>query len=150
MEPEVFINTVFKDQQPERKKLWLDKTLQQEIKKILGHELGVLRVRYWRYEKRTAWILDEIGKELPITVGIVVNASGIEQIKVLIFRETRGWEIRYPFFTDQFTGAKLEAGNNLDKRIDGISGATLSVGAVERLARLALLFHRHSEYPVSE
>ena len=31
-----------------------------------------------------------------------------------------------------------------DKKIDGISGATLSVNAVEKLARLALLLHQHS------
>jgi hypothetical protein len=31
----------------------------------------------------------------------------------------------------------------LDRRINGITGATLSVHALTRLARLALLLHRH-------
>lgn len=127
-------------------RLWLDKELQAGIHRILGHDLGVLRLRYWGLDGRTAWILEEVGKEQPITAGIVVNNSRIEKIEVLIFRESRGWEIRYPFFTDQFTGARLEQNNSLSKRIDGISGATLSVMAMQKLARLALLLHAHSDF----
>ena len=33
----------------------------------------------------------------------------------------------------------------LNRHIDGISGATLSVAAVNKLARLALMLHQHSE-----
>jgi hypothetical protein len=62
----------------------------------------------------------------------------ILDVKVLIFRESRGWEVRYPFFTDQFKDATLTAERNLDRKIDGISGATLSVNALTKLARLAL------------
>jgi hypothetical protein len=57
---------------------------------------------------------------------------------VLAFRESRGWEIRYPFFTDQFSGLTLAPDGYLSKPIDGITGATLSVRAVERVTRLAL------------
>ena len=131
-------------------KLWIDRALQTEIRRILGHDLGVLRVRYWHQARRSAWILDETGKEQPITVGIVINDSKIEQVKVLVFRETRGWEIHYPFFTDQFTGASLEQNHELSQHIDGISGATLSVHAMVKLAQLALLFHQHSSSRVSE
>jgi hypothetical protein len=48
--------------------------------------------------------------------------------------------VRYPFFTDQFDGATLTAKSRLDRNIDGITGATLSVGAVTRIARVALIF----------
>jgi hypothetical protein len=75
----------------------------------------------------------------------VINDSRIESVNVLIFRESRGWEVRYPFFTDQFSDATLEENNQLDRHIDGISGATLSVKAMEKMARLALLLHKQSE-----
>ena len=67
----------------------------------------------------------------------------ILDVKVLIFRESRGWEVKYPFFTDQFKDATLVTGNNLDRKIDGISGATLSVNALTKLGRLALFLHKH-------
>jgi hypothetical protein len=84
-------------------------------------------------------VLEEIGKTEPITTGIVVDQGAIARISVLIYRESRGWEVKYPFFTDQFKGATLTAMHELDRKIDGISGATLSVRALTRLARLALL-----------
>jgi hypothetical protein len=59
-------------------------------------------------------------------------------IEVLAFRESRGWEIRYPFFTSQFSGLELADDGYLSESIDGITGATMSVRAVERVARLAL------------
>jgi len=96
-------------------------------------------VRYWSRDERTAWILEEIGKTEPITTGIVVDKGAIARISVLIYRESRGWEVRYPFFTDQFKGATLNSTHELDRNIDGISGATLSVRALTRLARVALL-----------
>ena len=48
-----------------------------------------------------------------------------------------------PAFPAQFAGARLTSSQGLDRHIDGISGATLSVRALSRLARLALLLHRH-------
>ena len=90
---------------------------------------------------RSAWILDEIGKELPITIGVAVADGAIDNVRVLEFRESRGWEVRYPFFTDQFSNARLGSGQRLDRKIDGISGATLSVRAVTRIASIALLLH---------
>ena len=137
--PDAFINEVFDGNPPESEKLWIKKDLKEQVKEILGHDLGVLRVRYWKKQQRTAWILEEIGKEQPITTGIVIANGAIETVKILVFRESRGWEVRYPFFTDQFRDSSLEQDKQLDKHIDGISGATLSVHAVTKLARLALL-----------
>ena len=140
--PDEFINEAFNGTPPKSEKLWIKKELKEKAREIMGHDLGVLRLRYWHQRERTAWILEEIGKERPITTGIVVNAGSIERIKILIFRESRGWEVRYPFFTDQFKNAVLLEDTELDKPIDGISGATLSVNAVTRLARLALMLHQ--------
>jgi len=143
-DPEEFLHEAFAGRPPQASKLWINKELKQKITATLGHGLNRLRLSYWKLEGRSVWILDEIGKDEPITTGIIVNRGQVEAVRVLIFRETRGWEIRYPFFTDQFKGISLNQNNELDRGIDGISGATLSVRAVTNLARLALLLHEYS------
>ncbi|WP_373098012.1 FMN-binding protein, partial [Zhongshania sp.] len=96
--------------------------------------------------QKTAWILEEIGKEMPITIGVVVDldsADGkslaVSRVDILAFRESRGWEVRHDFFTEQFKGAVLVRDDILSQHIDGITGATLSVRAVKQVARIALL-----------
>lgn len=136
--PEEFLNESFGGEPPEPAVVWLSGERRTAVEKILGHRYPSLRVRYWRAGQRSTWILDEVGKEQPITVGIIVDNGHIERIKVLVFRESRGWEIRHPFFTDQFEAATLGPDGQLDRHIDGISGATLSVRAMKKLARMAL------------
>ena len=142
-EPSDFISETFGGDPPTPSKLWIRKEMQTDIQKIMERGLKTLRLRYWKKGDRFVYILEEIGKEKPITVGLVLNRGEIERIKVLIFRETRGWEVRYPVFTDQFKRARLRSGNKLDRKIDGISGATLSVKALTRLSRLALYLYSH-------
>lgn len=136
--PDAFLTEVFAGHPPASKTLWLTDAMQDRVAGILGHKYPFMRLRYWEHEKRSAWILEEIGKEEPITAGIVVDSGKIERMRVLIFRESRGDEVRYPFFTRQFEGAGLKSDARLDRPIDGISGATLSVRALTKLARLAL------------
>ncbi len=138
-EPDAFIAEVFADNPPKVEVIWPDKELKAQIKDILDHDYKGLRIRYWKQEQRTAWVLDEIGKDKPITTGFVINNGRIERVRVLVFRESRGWEIRHAFFTDQFDNASLKNDMKLDRHIDNISGATLSVRAVTKLARVALL-----------
>jgi hypothetical protein len=145
-EPEEFLREVFSGTPPEPATLWLKGDVKEAVTAILGHRYNALRIRYWGKDRRTAWILEEIGKDQPITTGFVVSAGKLETVRVLIFRESRGWEVRHPFFTDQFTGAGLADGQRLDRNIDGISGATLSVRALEKLARLALFLHSRTAY----
>jgi hypothetical protein len=143
--PLAFLQESFQGKAPPPSLIWLTPERKQIISGIMSRNYGGLRVRYWAREGRTAWILEEIGKELPITVGIVVEAGAIQRVKVLTFRESRGGEVRYPAFTDQFTGAGLNAKQQLDRHIDGISGATLSVRAVKKLTRLALYLHKQAD-----
>jgi hypothetical protein len=143
-DPGAFINEVFAGDPPAPEVLWITRSLREPIKEILGHAPDVLRVRYWGKEHRTAWILEEIGKERPITVGLAIENGSLETVKVLAFRESRGWEVRYPFFTDQFNGVRLTKEYELNRSIDGISGATLSVRALKKLARLALFLHNQT------
>jgi len=138
-EPADFIKQVFDNSPPKVDVLWPDKELKKQMADILSHNYKGLRIRYWQQNTKSAWVLDEVGKEKPITVGIVINNGQIEWIKILAFRESRGWEVRHDFFTDQFKQAKLNNDKQLNKNIDNISGATLSVRAVKKLARIALL-----------
>lgn len=142
--PAAFVAEAFADGAAgEPRMLWLTAALKPEIKSILGHDYPALRLRYWRRGERTAWILEEIGKVKPITTGIVVEAGRITRLQVLVYRESHGWEVKHPFFTDQFKGATLTDGNRLSEPIDGITGATLSVNALRRLSRLALYLDGH-------
>lgn len=143
VETDDYLRGVFPNEMPAPRTLWVAGELRHGVERLLGHKFAALRVRYWFDGSKSAWILDEIGKELPITIGVAVSGNAIENVRVLEFRESRGWEVRYPFFTDQFTGARLGPGERLDRRIDGITGATLSVGAVKRIARVALVLHEH-------
>jgi len=142
--PEDFLKETFQNSVPEPRLLWLTGERQKVAEQILGHKSTSLRIRYWKMGEKSAWILDEVGKDEPITTGVVINQDKIEQLKVLIFRESRGWEIKYPFFTDQFKETQLKADFNLNKTIDGISGATLSVKALQKVARLALYLHQQT------
>ena len=120
--------------------LWINKEQREQIEKILARSFKPFRIRYWEEHGRTGWIFEEIGKELPISVAVVIEENKIVDLTVLEFRESRGGEVVYPFFTGQFTSAKLEPGKTfgLDKDIDGITGATLSVRALKKVATLAL------------
>lgn len=137
-----FLSSAFGELSPARQKLWLNASQRKSLEGILGHPVG-LRVSYWRAEKRSAWVLDEIGKELPITIGVVIEGDALLDVRILAFRESRGGEVRYPFFTRQFIGLKLQSETfRLNDSIDGISGATMSVNAVTRASTAALFMHQ--------
>lgn len=140
-DPADFVAQVFGGESPEIQLLWLDSDMSEPISDIMGHSLNLLRMRYWRDGTRTAWVLNETGKEEPITAGFAINGDAIEQARILIYRENRGYEVRYSWFTDQFVGLELEADLDPSQTINGISGATLSVRAVTNMARLALYLH---------
>lgn len=119
--------------------LWLKADAKAEIEELLDRPFPGVRVRYCEAGERTAWILDEIGKTEPITSGVVVNGGQVESLRVLVFRESRGGEVHREAFVRQYEEAALDDKSRLDRNIDGITGATMSVNAVNRQARLALL-----------
>lgn len=137
--PEVFLDEVFSNAPPAPQVLNLDSGDQAEIKSVFGRAFPQQRVRYWADGERTVWIFDDIGKEgyVPTTCGFVVKNAAVEKAKVLIYRESRGEQVAEPSFLDQLAGAKA-AGNELDVDVDNITGATLSVQMMERMARTAL------------
>lgn len=141
LDSDTFLNQAF-SKKPEPKTFWLTSDSRPIAETIVGHSLP-LRTRYYQQGQRTAWILEEIGKELPITLGIVVENEQVIALRVLEYREVRGGEVRYDFFTQQFIGAQLTTKEHeLNKNIDGIAGATLSVRALKKTAILALYLHQ--------
>jgi hypothetical protein len=143
--PEQFIAEAAGAPAPKPDTLWLTKDVAAQAARILGHAPSQLRQRYWKSSGKTVWVLEEIGKEEPITAGFVVANGKILQARVLIYRESRGGEIRFPAFLKQYEGVALDTEQQLDRNIDGISGATLSVRAMGRMARLALYFDNLSQ-----
>lgn len=143
---EQFTQRYFPEQQPLAGQLWLTDELKAAAAPLLGRQPSGLRVRYQRSPdgQRTAWILNEIGKELPITVGVVIDNQQISAVEILAFRESRGWEVRFPAYTAQYRGAQLQQ-QQLSNHIDGITGATLSVRAVNAVAKLALFYAQQLE-----
>jgi len=138
---DAFLQLAFTNTEPKLQTLWLTDERRSASTNAVGWAPHALRLRYWQAGERTAWILEDIGKDQPITLGVVINGEHIERVEVLAFRESRGWEIRYPFFTSQFSGLTLADNGYLSQDVDGITGATLSVRATDRVARLALWLH---------
>ncbi len=147
LSPDDFVAQHFKNP-PQSEYFWLTQSYKETITDILGHKPNKIRVKYWGQGDKTVWILEEIGKEEPITVGIAVNGNKIADLKVLIYRESRGHEVKQSFFTEQYLGSGLDENLDLENQIDGITGATLSVRALNKMARVALYLHHHSPYSV--
>jgi hypothetical protein len=144
MTTEQFIQSSFPVKKPTPQVIWLNAALKAEISKFLYRPYRGLRVRYWQQDHRSAWIFDEIGKERPITIGLIINQQKIESIEILTYRESRGAEVRYSMFTNQFKGIELKESVKLSQHIDGITGATLSVKAVKRATTLALYLNQQA------
>lgn len=142
MSRDAFLNEAFNGAPPPVSLLWLNRDQKAAAADILGHPFAAMRLRYWMSGGKTAWIIDEIGKEQPITIGVVVNDDVLQSVAILEYRESRGWEVRENFFTRQFAGLMLGNDQQLKGRVDGITGATLSVRAVTNVSRLALQFAR--------
>lgn len=109
------------------------------IHEILGHPYARNQVPYWQAEGKTVWVLETRGRSSTIAAGFVVHAGRLIRTEVLVYRERRGGEIKAPSFLRQFEGVAITEGRRLDRRIDGITGATISVTAMQNLARVALV-----------
>ncbi len=108
------------------------------VEDILGQPYTRKGIRYWRAEDKTVWILEARGRTHLITAGFAVQDGSISLCEVLVYRESRGREVRGNRFLRQFQGASLTEDRGLNRRIDGITGATISVNAMKNMARLAL------------
>ncbi len=137
--PEAFLAEVFQGSAPPPRVLQLGGAEQQRIRGVFNREFPQRRVRYWEDDGRTVWIFDDIGKEgyVPTTCGFVIRDGAVEHLRVLVYRESRGEQVGEASFLDQIRGARAR-GVGLDQPVDNISGATLSVEMMQRMARTAI------------
>ena len=139
-----FLSTQFNDQIPKKKRLIVKKDTKVLLQKIMGDKYNKRIFSYWQKDNSTVWILNSIGKYKPITAGFVIQDCKIKSSHVLVYREQIGYEIKYPNFLLQFTDAELNSNIDLNVRVDNISGATLSVNSMERMAKVSLLLNKLS------
>ncbi len=137
--PDVFLAEMFDNKVPAPVVLNLDAKAQQEISTVFNRPFPSQRVRYWKDANKTVWVFDDIGKEgyVPTTSGFSVSNGAIKTARVLIYRESRGEQVAEPSFLKQLEGAKA-SGRELSNKVDNITGATLSVQMMERMARTAI------------
>ena len=93
---------------------------------------------YWQHKGVRIWVLQARGKHGPVRAGFVIRQGEITGTKILSSKEKRGTFIKTSRFLRQFAGIGLKKNQDLDRRIDGYSGATRSVNAMRKMARLAL------------
>ncbi len=81
-------------------------------------------------------VLNEIGKYRPITFMVGVTRDfRIKDVAVLVYRESRGGEVRRARFLRQYRGKGTSDPVRINRDIINITGATLSVRALNRGVR---------------
>ena len=135
--PKQFAETVF-GELPATQTIRLSGDVKEGVQAAYGGRYPGFSISYWQQSTRRVWALRARGKHGFVHAGLVTQAGRLIRIKVLSSKEQRGRIIETPRFLEQFTGAGLKAGGKLDRRIDGISGATYSVNAIKKMAQLAL------------
>jgi hypothetical protein len=112
----------------------------QQVGYPIKERLVVLR-EAWQGETLLgrAFTLDEIGKTLPFRFLVALRPDGaVEQVLVLTYRESRGYEIEHASFRGQYEGKVLGDPIRRGDDIRNVSGATISVDSLSRGVRRAL------------
>lgn len=93
-----------------------------------------------------AVVTEEIGKYRPITfmVGVTPDLA-VRDVAVLVYRESRGGEVKRKRFLSQYRGKKAKDPIDVNRDIINVSGATISVrslnaGVKRVLAELTALY----------
>lgn len=155
------LRLIFKDSQEVYKEdKVLDPQLQAQAKALLGYIPP--REIYSFYLGKTghkidgyALIDEQVGKVLPITFITRISPQGkVEAVEVMVFRESRGGEVKAHRFLRQFKDKDLSAPLKLRGDIVNITGATLSSRAlvlgVKRALVLWKLFYGNTSPQSSE
>ena len=134
-----FLRESFGTDIPRVQRLWLNEQQRNEAGKLLQRPVRTRSLRYWGDASHIVWLLNEIGKERPITTAIEIRNGRVKRVRVITYRESRGGEVQAGWFLNQFYGLTREHLGTLNKAVDSISGATLSVNALKKQVSLALL-----------
>ena len=117
--------------------LWTPTPAQRKkIERRLGWRLA--ESHFEIFEARTqnqhlgyAVVTEQIGLYKPITFLVKTNAEGKNDgVWIMVYRESRGDEVKRQRFLTQYKGKKATSPIRLNRDIIGVSGATLSVRAL--------------------
>jgi Na+-translocating ferredoxin:NAD+ oxidoreductase RnfG subunit len=87
-----------------------------------------------------ALVQNTIGKHKPMTYMVGIDSKGqVSDIELLIFRESRGSEIRQKRFNAQYEGKTVNDPVRINKDIINITGATMSVRSMSAGIKRALV-----------
>ena len=96
-------------------------------------------------------VLNEIGKYRPITFMVGVTRDfRIKDVAVLVYRESRGGEVRRTRFLRQYRGKRTSDPVRINRDIINITGATLSVRALNRGVRESVALVKQLYGPASD
>lgn len=117
----------------DKERKWLTDEQKTGIEKISLVKISENRFNFYVGKKNSKpmgyMLIDHIiGKSFPITFMTVLNVDGtVRDVEILVYREPRGWEVRFPSFMSQFFGMNAQSDF---RNINSITGATLSVRAI--------------------
>jgi len=147
---------------PEADTLWSDiwTPTQQERRRIerrLGWRLDeetftVFQAKKSAQHQGYAIITNQIGLYKPITFMVHIKLDGrVGGVWIMIYRESRGGQIKRQRFLTQYKNKKTDSHIRLNRDIVGISGATLSVRAlnagVKKILTVIDVAHSPKESP---
>lgn len=135
----IFLRQAFGPDIPKTQRLWLSEQQRKELQKQLQRPFRHRSLRYWGNANHSVWLLNEIGKERPITTAVEIKNGVVHRVRVLAYRESRGGEVQADWFLQQFAGMQTDDLAGIHRQIDTISGATLSVNALKKQVATALL-----------
>lgn len=86
-----------------------------------------------------AVVTEEIGMYKPISSVVGVTPEGrVQDVAVMVYRESRGGDVRRKRFLAQYRGKRLSDPVRINKDIINVTGATLSVRSMNAQVRKAL------------
>jgi len=116
------------------------------IKKTLGQAAPSDTVIVFRPRDAHGTVLghavigEEIGKYRPITFLVGTSPDlEVRNVEVLVYRESRGGEVRFPRFLRQYRGKSFVSPIRTNRDIINIAGVTLSVNALNLGVKRVLL-----------
>jgi Na+-translocating ferredoxin:NAD+ oxidoreductase RnfG subunit len=129
----------------DKERKWLTDEQKTAIEEISLLEISENRFNFYvgkKSGKPMGYMLIDhiIGKSFPITFMTVLNVDGtVRDVEILVYREPRGWEVRFPSFMSQFFG--MDAQSDF-RSINSLTGATLSVNAITRGVQKAVAAYK--------
>lgn len=87
-----------------------------------------------------AFVDEELGQHMPITYGVKFSPAGaVEDMEIMVYRESRGDEVRDLRFRKQFVGRTGHDAIRLNRDVVAISGATISSNSMAVGVRRAVI-----------